>query len=117
MPPHHLINFEMKRYYQNELKLNGVYSRNNFPKIKDGEYVINLDEYISIGNHWVAINVKNDVATYFDGFGVEYIRRDIKKFRANKIVKGKIYGLQAFNEVKDGSLDFPILFSPSNLKK
>ena len=44
MPPHLLINFEIQKYYQNERKRNGVYSRNNLPKIKDGAYVINLDE-------------------------------------------------------------------------
>ena len=29
------------KYYQNEPKFNGVHSRNNLPKIKDGAYVIN----------------------------------------------------------------------------
>ena len=29
MPPHPLTNFEIQKYYQNELKLNGVYSREN----------------------------------------------------------------------------------------
>ena len=33
MPPHPLINFETKKYYQNESKFNGVYSRNNLSKI------------------------------------------------------------------------------------
>ena len=42
MPPHSLTNFEIQKYYQNEPKLNGVYSRNNLPKIKDGMLVINL---------------------------------------------------------------------------
>ena len=51
MPPDPLINFEMQKYYQNEPKFNGVYSRDNFPKIKDGAYVINFDEYKSIGIH------------------------------------------------------------------
>ena len=32
----HRANFEIKKYYQNELKLNDVYSRNKLPKIKDG---------------------------------------------------------------------------------
>ena len=36
-------------FYQNEPKFNGVYSRNNLSKIKDETYVINLDEYESIG--------------------------------------------------------------------
>ena len=43
MPPHHLTNFEVQKYYQNEPKCNRVYSRNNLPKIEDGVYVINLD--------------------------------------------------------------------------
>ena len=51
MPLHPLTNFEIKKYYQNETKFNGVCSRNNIPKIKDGAYVINLDEYKSIGTH------------------------------------------------------------------
>ena len=35
------------KYYQNEPRFNGVYSRNNLHKIKDWEHVINLDEYKS----------------------------------------------------------------------
>ena len=51
MLPHPLTNFEIQKYYQNKPKFNGVYSRNNLPKIKDGVYVINLDEYKSIRAH------------------------------------------------------------------
>ena len=32
LPPHPLTNFEIQKYYQNEPKLNGIYSRNNLPK-------------------------------------------------------------------------------------
>ena len=35
MLPHPLTNFEIQKYYENEPKCNGVYSRNNIPKIKD----------------------------------------------------------------------------------
>ena len=48
MPPHPLINFEIQKYYQSKLKFTCVHSRNNLPKIKDGAYVKNLDEYKSI---------------------------------------------------------------------
>ena len=51
MPPHPLTNFEIQKYYQNEPKFNGVYSINNLSKIKVGAYIINLDEYKSIGTH------------------------------------------------------------------
>ena len=45
MPPHPLTSFEIQKYFQNEPKFNGAYSRNNLPNIKDGAYVINLDNY------------------------------------------------------------------------
>ena len=35
-----------------------MYSRSNLPKMKDGTYVINVDEYIPIGNHAIALYVK-----------------------------------------------------------
>ena len=54
IPPHALTNFEIQKYYQNEPIFNGVYSRDNQTRIKDGTYVINLDEYSDIGTHWVA---------------------------------------------------------------
>ena len=44
MPPHLLTKFDIQKYYQNEPRFNGVYSRDNLLKIKDGAYVINLDE-------------------------------------------------------------------------
>ena len=78
MPPHPLNNFEIQKYHQNELKFNGVYSRDNLPnKIKDGAYVINFDEYSDIGTHWVALHVYNDDVTYFDSFRVEHIPKEI----------------------------------------
>ena len=46
MRPHPLTNFEIQKYYQKESRFNGVYSRNILlEKIKDGAYIINLDEY------------------------------------------------------------------------
>ena len=82
MPPYPLTNFEIQKYYQNEPKFNGVYSRDNLPdKIKDGAYIINLDEYSDIGTHWIALYVvRNNDATYFDSFGVEHIPEEIKTF-------------------------------------
>ena len=45
MSTHPLTDFEIQKYYENKSKCNGVYSRNNLPKIKDGPCIINLDEY------------------------------------------------------------------------
>ena len=73
MPPHPLTSFEIQKYYQNESRFNGVYSRNNLPKIKDGAYITNLDEYSDIGTHCVALYASNNDVIYFDSFGLEHI--------------------------------------------
>ena len=87
MPPHPLTNFEIQKYYQNEPKFNGVYSRNNLPKIKDGPYVINPDKCKSIGIHWIALYVSAENVTYFESFGVEYVLKETRKFIGNKMLK------------------------------
>ena len=66
-------NFEIQKYYENEPKLNGVYSRDNLPKIKNGAYIVNLDEFESMQTHWITLYVNGDNVTYFDSFGVENI--------------------------------------------
>ena len=78
---HPLTNFEIQKYYQNEGRFNGVYSRDNLPEIKAGVYVTNLDGYSDIGTHWVALYVNNDNdVTYFDSFEVEHIPKETKAF-------------------------------------
>ena len=77
IPPHPLTNFEIQKYYKNQSRLNGVYSRDNLPKIKDGAYIINLDEFSDIGTHRVALWLNNNNVTYFDSFGVEHIPKGI----------------------------------------
>ena len=59
MLPHPLTDFEIQKHCQNEPRFNGVYSRDNLPRIKDEAYVINLDEYSDTGTHWVALYVQN----------------------------------------------------------
>ena len=84
-----------QKYCQNELKFNGVCSRNNLPKGKDGAYVIKLNEYRSIGPHWITLHVNGNSVAYFDCCGVEHIPKEIKTFIGNKIIIKNIYRLQA----------------------
>ena len=72
-----LTNFEIRKYYQNEPKLNGANSRNNLSKIKDGECIINLDKYESIETHWIVLYVNDNNVTYCDSFGVKPIPKEI----------------------------------------
>ena len=132
MPPHPLTNFEIQKYYQNESKFNGVFSRDNLPnKKKDGAYVINIDEYSDIGTHWIALWLNNNV-TYFDSFGVEHIPKEIEKFIGSKNVISNIFRIQAYDSIMCGYFcigfidfmlagkkltDYTNLFSPHDLKK
>ena len=76
--------FDKQKYYQIKPRFNGVYSRDNLPKIKDGAYVINFDECSDIETHWIALYVGaaspkdvNNNVIYFDSFGVEHIPKEI----------------------------------------
>ena len=103
MTPDPLTNFEVEAYFQNESRFIGIYSRDNLPnKIKDGTYVINLDEYSDIGTHWIALYVNNKTVTYFDSFEVEHTPKEIKKFTNNKSIISNIFRIQAYDSVMCG---------------
>ena len=92
MPLHPLPNFETQRCYQNGPRFYGVFSRNNLPlKIKDGPYLINLDEYPDVGTYWIALFCKRNKIVYFDSFGVEHVPEKIKKIVGNKNIKANIF--------------------------
>ena len=133
IPLHPLTNFEISEYYENKPRFNGVYSRDNLPKtVKNGAYVINLDEYADIGTHWVALYVCNNEVIYFDSFGIEHIPKEVIKFIRNKNIKANIFRLQAYDSIMCGYfcikfinymfkvktlVDFTSLFSPNDFKK
>ena len=71
-------------------------------KIKDGAYVINLDEHYNTGTHWIALYVKNNDITYFDSFGVEHIHKEIKAFIKNRNSKTNIFRIQAYDSIMCG---------------
>ena len=132
MKPHPLTNFEIQKYYENEPRFNGVFSRDNLlKKIKDGAYVINLDEHKDTGTHWIALFCKKNEIVYFDSFGVEHIPEEIKEFIRNKN-KANIFRVQANNSIMCGYfcigfidfmlagktlIDYTNLFSPYDFNK
>ena len=64
MLPYPLTSCEIQKCYQNEPKFNGVCSRNNLTKIKGWTYAINLDEFKSLGTHWIFFYVNSDNITW-----------------------------------------------------
>ena len=130
MLPHHLTNFKIQTYYQNEPKFNGVYSRNDLLKIKLKVYVINLDENESIETHWIALLVNGNNIIYFNRFGVW--RSYSKRNKKNKKIITNIYRIQAYDSIMYGYfcigfiylllhnkslLDYTNLFSPIGYEK
>ena len=96
MLPHPLTNFGIQKYYQNEPRFNGVFSRDNLPKtMKVGACVINLDEYADVGAHWIALFFNRNEIVYFNSFGVEHVPEDIKEFVGNKNIIVNIFRVQA----------------------
>ena len=145
--PHPLTNFEIQEYYQNEPRFNGVFSRDNLPNnnnidnnnnnnnnnnIKNGAYVINLDEHRNIESHWVALYINNKTIIYFDSFGAEHIPKEIMKFIGNKNIIKNIFRIQAYDSIMCGYFcigfinfifngnsltDYTSLFSPNDFKR
>ena len=109
------------------------FSRNNLPeKIKDGTYVINLDEYEDVGTRQIALFCNRNETLYFDSFGVEYVPKEIKEFIRNKNIKANIFRVQTNDSVMCGYFcigfidfmlagkkltDYTSLFSPHDFKK
>ena len=119
MQPHLLTNFEIMKYYENESKFNGVYSRD-------------LDEYSDIGTHWVALWMNISNVTYFDCFGVEHIPKEIKTFDKNKNLRTNIFRIQTYDSIMCGYFcigfinfmlkgksltEYTNLFSPTDFKE
>ena len=132
MPSYPLTNFEIQKYYQNDPRFNGLYSRDNLPKIDNEAYIITLDEYSDIGGHWIALYLQNNDSTYFDSLGAEHIPEEIRKFIRNRSIKTNIFRIQAYDSIMCGYFcirffdfmltgktltEFTNLFSPNNFIK
>ena len=126
MPLHPLTNFEIKKYYENEPRFNGVFSRDNLPR------TINLDEYADVGTHWIALYYKDNEVIYFDSFGVEHVPKEIKIFIGHKEIKTNVFRIQANSSIMcdyfcigfidfmfagRSLIDFTSLFFPYDFKK
>ena len=101
MPPHLSTNFEIQKYYQNEPKFKGVYSRNNLTKTKDGAYVTNRDRayVINLNRYSLDLYANDNDVTYFGSSGIEHTLKQIKKFIGNKNIIKNIFRIQAYNSI------------------
>ena len=113
-------------------RFNGVFATNNLPTIKDGAYVINLDDKNSKGTQWVSLFIDRNTAAYFDSFGIEYISQEVFNKIRVKSITHNIFGIQDDESITCGFycvafikymlagkalLDCANLFTPIDYKK
>ena len=82
---------EITKYFYYEPRFNGVYSRDNLPRIKDGAYVINLnDKKVKehIGFHLLLTEI---LLLYFDSFEIEYIPHKVLNKIKDKSITHNIF--------------------------
>ena len=102
------------------------------PRIKDGAYVINLDDKHSKGTNWLSLFIDRNTAVYFDTFGIEYIPQEVLSKVKDKSITHNIFRIQyddsivcrfyyiAFIEYMIAGktlLGYTNLFSPNNCNK
>ena len=68
-------------------------------RIKDGLYVINIDEYADVGTYWIVLFCNRSGIVYFDSSGVEHVPEGIKKFIGKKNIIANIFGAQGKNSI------------------
>ena len=100
--------------------------------MKNGSYIINLDEYESIGTYWIVLYLNAENVTYFHCFGVDHIPKEIRNIIGNKKITTNIYRIQGYDSIMCryfciGFIDFMLkgkslleytnLFSPNDYEK
>ena len=84
------------------LDLMALFQKNNLPRIKDGAYVINLDDKNSKETHWVSLFIDRNTAIYFDSFGIEYIPQEVLNKIKDKSITHNIFRIQNNESVMCG---------------
>ena len=99
VPLHPLNNIKIINYFKYEPRFNGEFSRNNLPKIKNGAYVINLNDENIKGTHWVLLLIDKNTAVYFDFFGIGYIQQEVLNKFKDKSITHNIVKIQHFESI------------------
>ena len=65
--------------------------------MKNGAYLVNLDDCRSIGTRWIVFYPNGNSVTKFDSFCVENISEEIKRFTGNNNITN-IFRIQALTQ-------------------
>ena len=80
-----LTNFDLINLSKElHLKLNGVYMKDELKtNLKNGNYILNLENHNQGGSHWVCFIKHNKSIYYFDSFGVQMPQNELDIFKQN----------------------------------
>ena len=70
--------------------------------MKDGAYVINLDDKNSKGTHSVSLFINRNTAVYLDSFGIEYIPQEVLNKTKVKSITNNIFRIQNKESIMRG---------------
>ena len=124
-------NIEVTNDFDDEPRFNSVFSRNSLARIKDGAYVINIDDKNSKRKHWVSLLINKNIAIYSDSLELNLYQKYQTKWKVNQLLtiylEYKImnllfcvfYGITfiEYMLVVKTLLDYTNLFSPNDHKR
>ena len=90
-----LRNIRITKYSNYQPRFNGVYSKDNLPRIKDRTYVI--DDKQNKGTYWVSLFIEKNTAVYFCCFGIEYSPQEVLNKIKDKYITHNICRIQSDN--------------------
>ena len=88
MPLPILSNIKTAKYFNYDPRFNGVFSRDNLPRMKDGAYIINLNDKQSEVRHWVSFFILHS-------FGIDYIPQKVLRKIKDKSITHNIFRAQS----------------------
>ena len=113
-------------------RFNSLFLKRKLHRIKNGAYVINLDDKQSKQTNCVSLFIERNAAVYFDSCGIEYVLQEVLSKIKDKSITRKISRIQNDNSIMCGFyciafiefmiagkilLDYIHLFSPNYYKK
>ena len=110
-----MSNLKIDEILKNNESYIGTFSKDNVPILKNNQStIVNLDDSLGKGTHWISYRKIDNKIFYFDSYGVANIPDIIKNQYPNHKFICNIYRIQSIDSVLCGR--FCILFVKSNIK-
>ena len=110
-----ISNLKIDDILKNNVNYIGTYSKDNIPVLKNNQStIVNLDDSLGKGTHWISYKKINDKIFYFDSYGVANIPDIIKNQYPNHKFICNIYRIQSMDSNQCGR--YCILFVKADIR-